>query len=81
MVDERRNACGLEARDVVQIDVAEGALLPVAAVGERHLVPAAIGPQAMGRIVAIDQGQVVAERQVLVVRDGGEGWGRHGVTV
>ncbi len=57
------------AADVVERHVAERALLPVAAVRERDLVPAAVGPEAMHRIQHLEHRDVVAERQAVVGRE------------
>ena len=59
------------AADVVERHVAEAALLPVAAVRDRDLVPAAVGPQAMHRIQHLEHRHVVAERQAVVRRRAG----------
>ena len=57
------------AADVVERHVAEAALLPVAAVRERDLVPAAVGPEPMHRVQHLDHRYVVRERQAVVRRD------------
>ncbi len=54
--------------DVVEADVAEGALLPVTAVGHRQLVPMAVGPQSVHRIQRVENGEVPIERQSVVGR-------------
>ena len=64
-VDQRRRRCGVVARDVIEADVAEAALLPVAAVRDRQLVPAAVRPQTVHRIEHVQQRQVTAQRQAV----------------
>ena len=44
-VDQRLGAGGVVAADVVEVDVAEAAFLPVAAVGDGEFVPVAVRPQ------------------------------------
>ena len=56
------------ARDVVEGDVAEAALLPVAAVRDRELVPAAVGPEPVHRVQHVEQRQIVVERQAVPSR-------------
>ena len=62
-VDQHLGRGGLVARDVVQADVAEAALLPVAAVGHRQLVPAPVAPQPVHRVEHVQQRQVAVQRQ------------------
>ena len=59
------------AADVVERHVAEAALLPVAAVRERDLVPAAVGPEPVHRVQHLEHGHVVGERQAVVGRRAG----------
>ena len=56
------------AADVVERDVAERALLPVAAVRQRELVPAAVRPEAVHRVEHLEQRHVAIERQAVVGR-------------
>ena len=64
-VDQRRGRCLLVARDVVEAHVAEAALLPVAAVRDGELVPAAVGPQPVHRVEHVEQRQVAVQRQAV----------------
>ena len=56
------------AADVVERDVAEGALLPVAAMRQRDLVPAPVRPEPMHRIQHLHERDVLIERQAVVGR-------------
>ena len=55
--------------DVVERHIAERALLPVAAVRQRDLVPAAVRPEAMHRVQHFHDRHVFVERQAVVGRD------------
>src|SRR5690606_41262290 len=63
------------ADDVVEADVAEGALLPVTAVGLGELVPAPVRPQPVHRVEHVEHRQVAVQRQTVPGRgaDLGEG--------
>jgi hypothetical protein len=56
---------GLVAADVVQAHVAEAALLPVAAVRHRELVPAPVAPQPVHGVEHVEQAQVAVQRQAV----------------
>src|SRR5438270_1977151 len=60
--------------DVVERDVAERAFLPVAAVRQRNLVPAAVRPEAMHRVWHFHDGHVLTERQAVVRRNARVAW-------
>ena len=70
-VDQQVGGRDLVAADVVERDVAERALLPVAAVRDRQLVPAAVGPQPVHRVEHLEQREVAIERQPVVGRRAG----------
>ena len=61
---EGRYICLLVAAHIVQAGVAEGALVPVAAVGEIGLEPGSVGPQAVHGIGAVRQPWVAAQINV-----------------
>ena len=64
-VDQHRRRWRLVARDVVQADVAEAALLPVAAVRHGELVPAPVAPQPVHGVEHVQQRQVAVQRQAV----------------
>ena len=65
-IDQHVGGRQVVARDVVEVHVAEAALLPVAAVRDGQLVPAAVRPQAVHRVEHVEQRQVVVQRQAGV---------------
>ena len=67
-VDERRRRGGVVPPDVVEGDVAEAALLPVAAVGDRQLVPPPVAPQPVHRVRNVEHREIAVERQAVVDR-------------
>ena len=63
-VMEGQYICFLIAAHIVQASVAEGTLVPVAAVGEICLEPGSVGPQAVHGIGAVRQPGVAAQINV-----------------
>ncbi len=72
-IDDQIGGGGLVAADVGERDVAEGALLPVAAVRQRQLVPAPVRPETVHRVQHLEQRDVAIERQAVVGRRPGLG--------
>src|SRR5262249_8681632 len=52
--------------DVVEGDIAEGTLLPIAPMRERDFVPAPVRPEPMHRVEHLEQRYVLIERQSIV---------------
>ena len=66
-VDEAGGRNALVAADIVERRVAEGALGPVASVGEGHLVPASVAPEPVHGVGHFQQRQVGAVGETLEV--------------
>ena len=64
-IDEHRGRSGLVARDVIEADIAEAALLPVTAVRDGELVPTPVRPEAVHGIEHVEQRQVAIVGQPL----------------
>ena len=81
MVDQGYGRGVLVVPDVVEMDIAEATLAPVAAVGEGHLVPPPVGPEAVGGVEGVDEeceGLAEAAAEKFEYGEGGGGAGLGG---
>ena len=65
-IDQHIGGRQVVARDVVKIHIAEAAFLPIAAVCDGQLVPAAVRPETVHGIEHVQQRQIVVQRQASV---------------
>src|SRR5687767_14587503 len=74
-VGQRRRGDIVVARDIVQADVAETALLPVTTMGNCKFVPTTVGPKPVHRVEHVEERQIAVQRQSVPGRraDFGEG--------
>ncbi len=67
-VGQGRGGDVVVARYVVESNVAEAALLPVTTMGNRELVPTAVGPQPVHRVEHVEERQIAVQRQPVPSR-------------
>ena len=67
LVDQVLGGGRVVVADVAEVDVAEGALLPVAAVRHGQLVPPAVAANALVDVVGLERGEVIAQAIAGVV--------------